>query len=149
MKLYLFLFLLTTSGGFAQTDAVFKVSKPAPPKVDTSTQNSSSAFYLSTNYAPLVQDSFVTAMSAINYTTNELDRILQLPLEQSVISCELIYDSSGKAAKLSWSANDSGTWAAMQRLIDSKPKGKFTFANIYVANGRKKRKLADKTIEVK
>ncbi len=149
MKLYTMLLLFISSGCFAQTDAVFVVKKSTQPPKDTATKRMATTYIVSANYTPAVQDSFMTVLSAICNTCNKLHNILQLPLEQSVKSCDLLYDSAGKAVKLTWAESDTASWPPMERLIDARPKGKFTFSNIVVMNGRKKIKLPDKTIEVK
>ena len=149
MRFLTLILLLAFLKCFPQSDAVFKVSKQAPAKADTTIAITSGTFYFPTNYAPPVQDSFVTVISSINTSQNELNEIMGIPPEQYIISCQLIYDSAGKAVKLQWSADDFSTREPMQRIIEAKPKGKFTFDNIYVMQGRKKRKLPDKVIEVK
>jgi len=150
MMVYLFLFVLISSQCSAQTETVFTVHKVTPVSIDSTHGNSSNPFSREAfSFPPMDSAQYTTIVGTNSYTQDELNHILGIPPELYLISCELRYDSMGHATKIPWSINDAQSEVALQRVIDAKPKGKFTFANIYVWKGNKKRKLADKIIEVK
>ena len=81
---------------------------------------------------------------------NNLNKLLQLPPELTVVSCQLLYNSAGEIFKSEWSLHEPDKWATMQAFITrAKPKDKLTFTNIYVLKGDKRIRLAEKTIEIK
>jgi len=150
MKPYFLLFVLLPFKCLAQGDAEFKVHKVGSVNADSTYRKATAPLSPATFYTEPVDSEQYTTLQAYNfYTLNELNHILEISPELSLISCELSYDSLGRTIKIPWSVNDPASEAAIQHVIDEKPKGRFTFSKIYVMKGRKKIKLTDKSIEVK
>ena len=166
MRFLIFAFLLIASKCCAQTEAIFKVSKPAtidsiykpaiidsthkPLTVDnTDKKNNTASSYASYAQPPLMDRQHYDTLWPNNLNTQvQLNKILQLPIEINVISCDLFYTIGGQVTKVSWSINQPNLSVDMQRIIDAYRKGHYYFSNIVGMKNGQKLKLKSKTLMV-